>query len=152
MVISPDSGANAASPAANKANTGPNNCNLPLSPPTPSEAYLSQFQGLGSFCHSPSPPSTIVTIYILPCLFFSVKWHVRYCVSNGKQKRTNPLGQGCSLIPMTLNILSHVAASSNFASYKSKNIFNVKKLAILHNCSHLCLQFHLNSILLPQML
>lgn len=83
---------------------------------------------LGSFLHGqshtpPIPRSTILLSESFPVLSSqsTLTWCLRYCVSNGKQ-RTSPSGQGCSLIPMVSDILSPVAASFNFASYKSKNI------------------------------
>ena len=69
---------------------------------------------------NPNTPTSYVssTICIISCL---IRWCFRYCVSNGKQ-RTSPLGRQCSLIPKISDILSPVATSFNFASYKSKNI------------------------------
>lgn len=113
---------------------------------------------LGSFCHDQSPPGTTARPHAPFPISSSHRTptrRARCCVRHEKHGRASPLGRGNSPIPTILDTTSPVAASSNSASHKSKNIvifsLNVKMFAIFHNCSHLGLQFHLNSILLPRM-
>ena len=103
----------------------------------------------------PSPNTPTADLSSIICVISCpLRWCFRDCISNGEQ-RTSPLGWQCSLIPKISDILSPVATSSNFASYKSKNIvifFLMWKILPYSIIAAMGLQFHLNSILLTPML
>ena len=104
---------------------------------------------LGSFCHSRSALGNTV-LYLHPFLSFLLTqhwlWYARHCVSNGKRRRTSPWNRGTHkfLQFQIVCLLLHIKVKTLLFSP------NVKNFAVFHNCSHLGLQFHLNSMLLPR--